>query len=140
MANKRTNQSVPATETGAIPGDGKGSRNNMKMPTKGGRNATTEQAHRGAGQLAPRPQTSKSQYMSQSSATSPTQAGLARVQGRPSSPSGRSGTAGSFTPVQNNAMTNLRNTSVGQPNPNTAAAATTKPKRRGLGAAFYGES
>lgn len=46
---------------------------------------------------------------------------------------------GSFLPVQNNAMANLRNQSVGQQNPQTAAAATKKPNRKG-GAAFYGES
>lgn len=28
---------------------------------------------------------------------------------------------------------------IGQPNPDTGAAASTKPKRRGIGAAFYGE-
>lgn len=69
----------------------------------------------------------------------PEQGGLARVQGAGSSSSGPSGPSGSFMPVQNNAMANLRNTKVGQPNPNTSAAATTKPKRKGIGAKFYGE-
>ena len=34
---------------------------------------------------------------------------------------------------------NIANAQVGQPNPNVAAAASSKPKRRGLGSAFYGE-
>jgi hypothetical protein len=34
---------------------------------------------------------------------------------------------------------NLANTTIGQPNPQTGAAATKKPNRKG-GAAFYGES
>lgn len=129
---KRTKQSVPATETGAVPGDGKGTRNNMTMPTKGGRNATTNESRRGVGQLAPRPQTSKSQYMSQSSKTGPIQAGMARVQATGTGDSARR------LPVQH-PTANIVSKQVGQPNPNTAAAATTKPKRKGLGAAFYGE-
>lgn len=64
---------------------------------------------------------------------------LAKVKGVGSSPSGASGPAGSFMPVQNNAMANLTGAKIGQPNPNTAAAATKKPNRKG-GAAFYGES
>lgn len=81
MASKRSQQSVPATETGAIPGDAKGSRSMMKMPYKGGRNATTEQSRRGAGQVAPRPQASKQGLLASSSATAPTGASMARVKG-----------------------------------------------------------
>src|SRR5258708_29920389 len=33
----------------------------------------------------------------------------------------------------------LANTKIGQQNPQTGAAATSKPRRKGLGAAFYGE-
>lgn len=64
---------------------------------------------------------------------------LANVRGAASSPSGKSGPAGSFLPVQNNALANLTGTRIGQSNPNTSAAATKKPNRKG-GAAFYGES
>jgi len=63
---------------------------------------------------------------------------LANVKAAPTSGSGATGSAGSFMPVQNNAMANLRGAA--QPKvPNTAAAATKKPNRKG-GAAFYGES
>lgn len=41
-------------------------------------------------------------------------------------------------PVQHPTANQVGN-KLGQPNPETGAAATTKPKRRGIGAAFYGE-
>ncbi len=82
--------------------------------------------------------------------------GLARVKNRPSAPTGKMPSAGSFTPVQNNAMANLMGQHTGQAEvmPRGASArispqtqtpvvgnpnATTKPKRKGLGAAFWGE-
>lgn len=132
MTNKRTRQGVPATEAGAVAGDGSGSRPFMQMPTKGGRNATTNESRRGARQIAPRPQTSKSQYMSASAHTAPTQAGMARVK------NAGMGDVGRRLPVQS-PTANIVGQQIGQPNPNTAAASTAKPKRKGLGAAFYGE-
>ncbi len=63
---------------------------------------------------------------------------LASVKGAPTSGSGAAGSAGSFMPEINNAMANLRGARIGQKNPDTAAAATKKPNRKG-GAAFYGE-
>ena len=122
--------SAPKAETGALPGDGKGTQG-IQLP--GGPTRQPNLGTSGRGQLAPRPQTSKSQYMSQSSATAPVQAGMARVKNRPSHP------GGSFLPVQNNANANLTGQAIGQPNPNTGAAATAKPKRKGLGSAFFGE-
>src|SRR5262249_37528374 len=47
---KRSQQSVPAAETGRVSGDYSGSRNYNQMPTKGGRNATTSEGRRAAGQ------------------------------------------------------------------------------------------
>jgi hypothetical protein len=133
---KRTRQLVPTTQTGDAATDG-GSQG-ITMPTKGGRNATTEQSRRGAGQLAPKP-SGGAALLGNDRPSHPTMSSMARVMNRPSSGSGASGPSGSFNPLQNNAMTNLRNTQVGQPNPNTSAAATAKPKRKGLGSAFYGE-
>jgi hypothetical protein len=80
---------------------------------------------------------------------------MARVQDRPSSPTGKMPTAGSFTPVQNNALANLTGQSTGQsevlPRGNSARispqtkmpvtnhpVATKKPKTRAA-LAFYGE-
>jgi len=63
---------------------------------------------------------------------------LAQVKGTGTSPTGKGGNAGSFMPERTNAMANLTGPHVGQQNPNTAAAATKKPNRKG-GAAFYGE-
>jgi hypothetical protein len=152
---KRSQQRVPKAETGAIRGDGSGSQSIIPV-NKGGRNATTEEAHRGAGQVAPRPQTSREPLLSSSSATAPVQAAMARVKNVGSSPTGKGPTAGSFTPLGNNAMANLTGQSTGQREvaPRGASVrvspmtrtpmvgnevATKKPKRRGLGAAFYGE-
>lgn len=88
MASKRGLSSIPAAETGAIAGDSKGSRNYTKMPTKGGRNATTEQSRRGAGQVAPRPQVSKQPLLGSTSATAPLGASMARVKGAGTGDSG----------------------------------------------------
>lgn len=172
---KRSQQSVPAAETGRVPGDYSGSRNYTQMPTKGGRNATTNEARRGAGQIAPRPKAAKQGLIASSSATSPAQAGLARVKGAGSSATGTKGSAGSFTPVQNNANANQHGTPASYGGKGTPPAQRggpsglraggrnqnwpngklytdgtkaggrgrggelQKPKRRGLGAAFYGE-
>lgn len=155
---KRTRAAVPATETGKVPGDYSGSRNFMNMPTKGGRNATTNESRRSAGQVAPRPQNSKSQLMGASAHTAGTVASMARVPNTGSSPArGTSGAAnaGSFTPVQNNALANLTGQSTGQsevlPRGNSSRIspqtrtpghgnpiATKKPKTRAA-LAFYGE-
>jgi hypothetical protein len=155
----KINQNIKAVETGALDGDGKGSRNHNMMPTKGGRNATTNEARRGAGQVAPRPQNSRQPLLGSSAHTGPTTAGMARVQDRPSSaPRGTSGAAnaGSFTPVQTNAYANLTGQATGQNEvvprgtsaqiaPKTRMPMTSnpvasgKPKRKGLGSAFFGE-
>lgn len=80
---------------------------------------------------------------------------LARVKNRPSSGTGQGQSAGSFTPVQNNAMSNLANQQIGQQEvpprgpanymqpmtPTTPVrnhVATRKPKTRAA-LAFYGE-
>lgn len=60
-----------------------------------------------------------------------TSAGLARAGSKPM------GDKGQRLPVQS-PTANLASTKVGQANPNTAAAASKKPNRKG-GAAFYGE-
>lgn len=82
--------------------------------------------------------------------------GLARVNNRPSSPTGQMPTSGSFMPEQNNAMANLESQQVGQNEVNPRGqsgfspamnrnpvtrnpVATHKPQRKGKGAAFYGE-
>lgn len=108
---KRSQQSVQSVETGATKGDFNRSQS-IAWKNKGGRNATTNEARRGAGQVAPRPQTSKQSLLSQSSATASTQAGMARVKDARSSASGTSGPAGSFLPVQNNANANLKGQSM----------------------------
>lgn len=106
-----------------------------KFPTTGPHNPNV--GKHGSG-LAPRPKGGAA-MPGNDRPTMPTNGGLARVSGAGSSSSGSAGPAGSFLPVQNNANANLRNTRVGQQNPNTSAAATSKPKRKGLGAAFFGE-
>lgn len=83
----------------------------IKMPTKGGRNATTNAGTHGSGQT-----------------------GLARVKS-----AGKGPAIASNLPLRTNAMRNQQGAKIGQPNPQTKAAATTKPKRKGLGSAFYGE-
>lgn len=154
---KRSRQFVPATETGQAAGDGSGQ--GIAWQNKGGRNATTNESRRAAGQLAPRPQNSKQPLLGSSAHTGPTTASMARVQDRPSSPArGTSGAANaaSFTPVQNNAMANLTGQATGQnevlPRGNSASIgpktrtpvtrnpiAAAKPRRKGLGSAFFGE-
>lgn len=153
---KRSRAFVPATQTGDAAGDGQGQ--SIAWQNKGGRNATTNESRRAAGQLAPRPQNSKQPLLGSSKHTGPTTAGMARVQDRPSSPArGLSGapSAGSFTPVQNNALANLTGQATGQsevlPRGNSARIspqtrtpahsnpiATKKPKTRAA-LAFYGE-
>ncbi|SRR6266566_1135857 len=148
---KRSKAFVPATQTGDAAGDGRGQ--GIQWQNKGGRNATTEESRRAAGQVAPRPQTSKSQYMAASAHTAPVQASMARVKaGPPSPPEGR------FLPVQK-PPAGLRGATIGQPDPHgfnpggpgvsvgpktrtpvtQHPIATNKNKRKGLGAAFYGE-
>ena len=105
-----------------------------KMPTSGAHNPNV--GTHGSG-IAPKP--SGGAKLFNANASGSAQAGLARVPGVGSSPSGKSGPAGSFMPVQNNAMANQGSQRVGQPNPDTSAAATAKPKRKGLGSHFYGE-
>jgi hypothetical protein len=105
----------------------------MAMPEKGGHNKTMNESRRGAGGMAPKP-SGGAALPGNDRPSHPVQAGLARVKAGGGAPP-----AGSFLPVQNNAMANLANKQVGQPNPNTAAAATAKPKRKGLGSAFFGE-
>lgn len=108
--------SVRAGETGAIKGDGSGTRPFGTLAEKGGRNATTEESRRSAGGIAPRP-SGGAALLGNDRPSAPVTASMARVQNRPSSaPRGTSGAAnaGSFTPVQNNAKANLTGQSVGQ--------------------------
>lgn len=95
---KRSQQGVPGALTGAVPTDNGFSSNVHNSSTqwrnKGGRNATTNEARRGAGQLAPRPQSSKQPLLSSSGATASSQAGLARVK------NAGSGDQGARMPVQ----------------------------------------
>jgi hypothetical protein len=147
---KRSQQAVPATETGKIPGDYSGSRQFTKMPTKGGRNATTNEAKRGAGQVAPRPQASRQGLLASSSASAPTTASMARVTDSPN------GDSALRLPLQS-PKANLASKAVGQreadpgglgkrisPQTRTPVTnhpvATAKPRRKGLGSAFYGEN
>ena len=149
MASKRTNKAVPNTETGQIFGDGGGSSPSIQMPTKGGRNATTNEARRAAGQVAPRPQVSKQGLLGSSSATGGMTASMARVTDSPS------GDSALRLPVSH-PTANIANKQVGQteadpggpgirvgPRTRTPMTgnplATNKPKRKGLGAAFWGE-
>ena len=125
---KRTKQAVPAANTGAIPGDFKGTRG-MNLPTGPSRQPNLGTSGKG---LAPKP-SGGAAISGNDRPSHPQMSGYARVKNASSS------AMGSFTPVQNNAMANLHNLSVGQPNPNTAAVATRKPKRKGLGSSFYGE-
>src|SRR5438105_7833208 len=77
---KRTRAGVPAAEHGAIPGDGQGSRNYMKMPSGGQTDGIKKGSHaRGAGP-APRPQVSKQPLVGSTAHTASTQGSLARVQ------------------------------------------------------------
>lgn len=150
MANKRGMQPAKAAESGATLGDYRGTRG-MFMP-KGKRN--TEIGKTGSG-LAPKP-SGGADILGNDNPSHPVNGGLARVQDRPSSPTGKMPTAGSFTPVQNNALANLTGQTTGQAEvlPRGASArmspqtkmpttgnpvATEKPRRKGLGSKFYGE-
>ena len=101
-----------------------------KMPTSGAHNPNV--GTHGSG-LAPKPSTSQPR-LSQTTPSAGEQGGIARVQNV-----GGAKAAGSDLPVKSNAMRGLANDKVGQPNPNTSAAATKKPKRKGIGSSFYGE-
>lgn len=150
---KRSQQSVPGAYTGAVSTDDGYKPNSHKQSiqwkNKGGRNATTNEARRGAGQVAPRPQASKQGLIASSSASAPVQAGMARVKNAPT------GFAEFRLPVQS-PKAGIKGARVGQkeaiaPGPGTNIApktktpvtgnpvATSKPSRRGIGAAFYGE-
>src|SRR6266852_4729901 len=104
---KRSKAFVPATQTGDAAGDGRGQ--GIAWVNKGGRNATTESSRRGARQVAPRPQNSKSQLMASSSATAGTQASMARVRNVGGAPP-----EGRFLPVQK-PPAGLRGSTIGQP-------------------------
>ena len=173
---KRSQESVPSVETGATRGDFNRSQS-IAWKNKGGRNATTNAGMRSSG-IAPRPRAAKQELIASSSATSPAQAGLARVKDARSSASGTSGPAGSFTPVKNNANANQHGTAMpyggrgtppaqrggpaglraggknqtwpngplytdaakkGSSGKDSGPIASRMPKRRGKGAAFYGE-
>ncbi len=101
-----------------------------KFPTKGPHNPNV--GTHGSG-LAPKPKGGAA-IPGNDRPSMPEQGSLARVANV-----GASKPAGSFLPVQNNSNAGLKGPKVGQANPQTGAAATSKPKRRGLGAAFYGE-
>lgn len=146
---KQSRGAIPAQETGAPAGTYKGSRNFDKMPTKGGANSTTNESMRGAGGVAPRPQVSKQGLLGATSVTAPTTASMARV-----TDSSR-GDSALRLPVRN-PRTNLASKQVGQAEqdpggpgisigPQTRTprtgnpVATQKPRRKGLGSAFFGE-
>lgn len=150
---KRSKQSVPGVQTGDAASDGGSS--STQWLNKGGRNATTEASRRAAGQLAPKP-AGGAALLGNDRPSHPTMGSMARVQNRPSSPTGKMPTAGSFTPVQNNANANLTGQATGQaevlPRGNSARVApatrtsvtnnpvaAAKPKRKGIGSAFFGE-
>lgn len=99
-----------------------------KFPTKGPHNPNV--GTRGSG-LAPKP-SGGAAIPGNDRPSMPTQAGLARV-----SNVGTGQNQGAM-PVQK-PPAGLQNARIGQQNPQTSAAATAKPKRRGIGAAFYGE-
>jgi hypothetical protein len=146
---KRSQSFVPATETGQAAGDGRGQ--GIGWKNKGGRNATTNEARRGAGQVAPRPQHSKSQLMASSAHTAPVMHSMARVK-----QSGGAPQAGNFLPVQR-PPAGLMGSTIGQPDPHSFnpggpgisigpqtktpvtgnSTATKKPKTRAA-LAFYG--
>lgn len=104
-----------------------------KMPTRGPHNPNVGTSGSG---MAPR---NASAGQRTDKLSMPAQNGFARVKGAPNSPTGKGGPAGSFMPLQDNAMANLTGPKIGQQNPQTSAAATKKPNRKG-GAAFYGEA
>lgn len=99
-----------------------------KFPTKGPHNPNVGTSGSG---LAPKP-SGGAAIPGNDRPSMPEQAGLARVRNV------GMGKADMRLPIQN-PPANQKGMKVGQPNPNTGAAATSKPKRRGIGAAFYGE-
>lgn len=101
-----------------------------KFPTKGPHNPNV--GTHGSG-LAPKP-SGGAAIKGNDRPSMPASGGLARV-----ADVGGAKPAASVLPVKNNANRGLAGPKVGQANPQTGAAATSKPKRRGLGAAFYGE-
>lgn len=105
-----------------------------KFPTKGPHNPNV--GTRGSG-MAPKPK-GGIPVLGNDRPSAGASAGLARAGSEPNSGSGSAGSAGSFLPVQK-PQAGLANQRTGQQNPQTSAAATKKPKRRGIGAAFYGE-
>ena len=154
MANKRSQQSVPATEQGRVPGDASGQRNFMRMPegslyTDG----VKKGSHARGGGPAPKPR-GGAKMLGHDRPTAGVQASLARVPA-----SGGAAAAGNFLPVRKPSP-GLANQRVGQANPGSftprsgpgirvapvskagvdgGPLASRKPKRKGLGAAFYGE-
>lgn len=122
---------------------------NPKFPTKGPHNPNV-----GTHGSGPAPRNASAGQRTDK-LSMPVQGGIARVRGVSSSPTGKSGSAGSFTPPMNNAMANQTGQRVGQreaepigpgirTSPMTTtptvgnSVATKKPNRKG-GAAFYGE-
>jgi len=148
---KRSQFSVPAAETGAIPGDFSGNRN-MAWKNKGGRNATTDSAHRGSGQIAPKP-SGGAKLLGHDRPSAGAAGAMARVAQASAGPR-----EGRFLPVQK-PKAGLSGRTIGQPNPKNFTPggpgigvapqtqtgvdggpnATRKPQRKGIGAAFYGE-
>lgn len=122
-----------------------------KFPTKGPHNPNV--GTHGSG-LAPKPK-GGANILGNDRPSMGEQGGLARVKGAVNSASGVGSSAGSFMPVQK-PVSGLANQRVGQTEaappgssarvqPKTStpvvgnAIATNKPRRKGLGAAFYGE-
>lgn len=99
-----------------------------KFPTSGPHNPNV--GTHGSG-LAPKP-SGGANLLGNDRPSMPAQGGLARVSGV------SKGAAQGRMPVQS-PPANVVGQKLGQPNPQTSAAATKKPKRKGIGAAFYGE-
>lgn len=149
---KRSQQGVPSRETGRTAGDFSRTQS-IKMPEKGGHNKTMNEGRRGSG-IAPKP-SGGAALPGSDRPSMPSNGGLARVRGTGNSGSGPGSSAGSFLPVQK-PQAGIANQRVGQketappgsssrisPQTRTSVVgnpvATNKPKRKGLGAAFYGE-
>lgn len=157
---KRSQKSVPNAMTGGLPTDqGFASNNNpqsINWVNKGGRNASTNESMRGAGQVAPRPQNSKQPLLGASKHTAGILHSMARVRNTSSSPTGKMPTAGSFTPPINNALANLTGQATGQAEvnprgnsssispltrtPGTSNPLATKKPRTRAALAFYGDN
>jgi hypothetical protein len=143
---KRSKAFVPAAETGKAPGDGKGQ--DITWKNKGGRNATTNEAKRGAGGVAPKP-SGGAALLGNDRPSAPTTASMARVTDSPM------GDSALRLPVSH-PTANIAHKQIGQreadpggpgkrisPQTRTPVTgnpvASNKPKRKGLGSAFYGE-